>query len=495
MIWFRLLGALAAALPAMASPWILTYSECASNWQAVAAEIVDKEIESQTSSWEVIVDGRGASTVHLDFHGLPGAQVLTVSAAAGQVTNNTPAMPRITITPPGPQTTFTISGIPISTDAAPIWATVAIERASPFVIGSERGAISITQSGADIVYSRFYAGFRFRECEPFGATGSHDSISFLGSKPSGPTVAVVDGSFGVAQPRGCRQDDAFKITPAAASAPSAIAISNYAPDPNCPSEIALFSWKTAPAFVPHPQWTPGPDLVGVTLHKSVVVPVKFWVLSKAQSDLHSQLLLISRAVVANRLFKESLAGITFKWAFGTVSSGEFALAAQCINSGCTLGPQNGPTPCPYSRWKETPWYDDKALNVYLVDQGSNTTCDDRQVIYLHTPRSITLAHEVGHAFGLTPHDQGGHADYYDDPVDPDRYSFGNDNLMWGLSGVPGGREKLTLGQVFRMHTHSVSALHLLKNPGGGIVRYCHPRDRSPACPSLTLDVTGKIPIP
>ena len=60
----------------------------------------------------------------------------------------------------------------------------------------------------------------------------------------------------------------------------------------------------------------------------------------------------------------------------------------------------------------------------------------------------TLAHEIGHAFGLRPANSGGHTNGV--------AGFGDNNIMWG--GGPPTRNVFSLGQAFRMNTHTETTM-------------------------------------
>ena len=99
-----------------------------------------------------------------------------------------------------------------------------------------------------------------------------------------------------------------------------------------------------------------------------------------------------------------------------------------------------------------------------------------------TANIASLTHEIGHAFGLRPADSGGHTNALP--------GFGSNNIMQG-GGLP-TRDHFSLGQAFRMNTHSdaFGGTMLIQNglrPGPG--RTCLPLTTNSMCPALNLDWT------
>jgi hypothetical protein len=146
-----------------------------------------------------------------------------------------------------------------------------------------------------------------------------------------------------------------------------------------------------------------------------------------------------------------------------------------------------------------PYYTPKTLNVYYVGKpfaGRNcaikrvpTICTssatafapgDANINFIGTLHSsTTLAHEIGHAYGLRPAICGGH-------TKPPK--FGPDNIM--AAGGGDERVSLTLGQVFRMHSHMDAwggSMLIHNNIPSAPARLCAPNVIGPACPALEVD--------
>jgi hypothetical protein len=154
--------------------------------------------------------------------------------------------------------------------------------------------------------------------------------------------------------------------------------------------------------------------------------------------------------------------------------------------------------------RRSAWYSPHTLNIYYVKNitippemaspGLQDTpglnCDhfgdgdikgDANITFIGGSANLaSLAHEIGHAFGLRPGNQGGHTNSLK--------GFGPDNVMWG-GGSP-TRSHFSLGQAFRMNTQSDEwgGTMLIANglrPGPG--RACPPLRTSDICPPLALD--------
>ena len=92
----------------------------------------------------------------------------------------------------------------------------------------------------------------------------------------------------------------------------------------------------------------------------------------------------------------------------------------------------------------------------------------------------TLAHEIGHAFGLRPGDQGGHTN--------NLQGFDENNVMWG--GGSQARSHFSLGQAFRMNTQADEwggTMLIANGLRPGPRRACPPQTTSDICPPLALD--------
>jgi hypothetical protein len=237
------------------------------------------------------------------------------------------------------------------------------------------------------------------------------------------------------------------------------------------------------------------DKIG-PLQPPIVVPMTVWI-ARPKTEA------IARDEVnnANLLYKRNKVGIQFDPQYKAVWQDEKAVAA--IDAGIKLIPQQSledKKECtPAIAELQNKYYIRDRLNVYYVGQafkGRNcaikqtpTNCKDfssypevdGNITYVGSGANLsTLAHELGHAFGLRPADCGGHD------------NFNSYSIMYQYRFITSDR--FTLGQVFRMNTH--------KDKWGGTMllrnklrfdpeRECRPNDRSGKCPALGLDWDGK----
>ncbi|HEY8508090.1 MAG TPA: hypothetical protein VIL32_07030 [Steroidobacteraceae bacterium] len=112
-----------------------------------------------------------------------------------------------------------------------------------------------------------------------------------------------------------------------------------------------------------------------------------------------------------------------------------------------------------------------ALNVYYVRETGprGLWCEPDTILINWNAYDTTLAHEFGHALGLshTEHIRGMH----------------EDNLMNGS----GAMRTLTIGQVFRANFSSRSIVNRLGLRSGPVVE-CADEAAGEGCPALTLDL-------
>lgn len=266
------------------------------------------------------------------------------------------------------------------------------------------------------------------------------------------------------------------------------------PTTTCNSEIAIFSKKHAMKWEPAVPWTDNlGDVHTVTLDPLIDVPVHIWVVDDATAAIAQQ-----HIEKARDLYLENMVGVRFvpnirklsdvstdPNAFQIVKNGIDAWGSECL----ALDPI-----------KATAFYTPKTLNVYYVDRGftgkncaikptpgvcsTNTTTyppGDANMTYLGTIATpTTLAHEIGHAYGLRPAKCNGHTEGVP--------GFGAGNIMWTGSSVE--RVSFTPGQVFRMNTHTDvwgGTMLIPNNIPARIPRPCMPNAPvSDVCPALNL---------
>lgn len=243
---------------------------------------------------------------------------------------------------------------------------------------------------------------------------------------------------------------------------------------DCPNEVAVFSTDD-PMITTQPGWTPGQQTATITLNLSsgtgpIEIPVMVWIhpgLVTTYADTAS--ISTSDALViwknrllwevdqATRYFNGSATGITFDPIFisddpnlmvpaATAAVGDNCAPPTALVTGAVPG-----------------LYTNGALNIYVVEaipgnyNGRNCRENGFQnVMYIsETLRSATtIAHELGHAFGL---DEAGHTK--GQPYQNSSYE--SDNIM-----IPGEvdpdnpeRDTLTLGQAYRINVDHDSWLN------------------------------------
>ncbi|MCC7484944.1 MAG: hypothetical protein IT529_08110 [Burkholderiales bacterium] len=326
---------------------------------------------------------------------------------------------------------------------------------------------------------------------PACAAGQQDKLVINGVSP-GSTVVVMMDARTDATASGCR-NDLILISAGETS------LGNLREPKGCNSEIAIFSRDHAMVLTANKDWwtdKPG-DTVTVDLLPRIRVPVSVWV-----QDDNARLWATMHMTVVETLYRENRVGVEFVASIRNLSEVTTdPRAGQIIENG--IVPVAGGHACRnLEEIQKQPFYTPRTLNVYYVNQligGRNCAilesapnCQsagsflrgDGNITFvsgLGSSSHTVLAHEFGHAFGLRPAACGGHVDVF-----PER--FGPDNIMWKEGGLE--RTRLTLGQVFRMHTHrdQWGGTMLIENglrPGPG--RTCPPHLEGYTCPGLDLD--------
>jgi hypothetical protein len=266
------------------------------------------------------------------------------------------------------------------------------------------------------------------------------------------------------------------------------------PTAACNSEIAIFSKKHAMKWETAVPWTDNTgDVRTAVLDPLIKADVHIWVADDATRAIAQQHIEIARG-----LFIDNMVGVEFVPTIRKLSDvpGAPANAFQIVKNGIepvsldclALGPI-----------QSSVFYTAKTLNVYYVDIGftgkncaikqSPSICTssatayppgDANITFLgSTATSTTLAHELGHAYGLRPRGCKGHTEGVP--------GFGPDNIMWAGGGDE--RTTFTLGQVFRMNTHSDDwggSMLIPNNLPARIPRRCAPNVVSELCPALEV---------
>jgi len=283
----------------------------------------------------------------------------------------------------------------------------------------------------------------------------------------GDNVVVMMDSRTAAGGPGCTDDEVLRSTGASTFA-------NILAASGCNAEIAVFATNNAMNFdTPVKTWTDSTsDIHTSSLQPIINMPVSVWIANNAAA-----VQAVNDVANANLLYGQNKIGVQFTATYNNVSGNPNAVAT-IGNASCGA----------VAAIQGSAFYTANALNIYYVNgafTGENCArtvpVGDGNVSYLGTLANLaSLAHEIGHAFGLRPAGQGGHTNGL--------AGFGNNNIMWG--GGPATRDAFTLGQAFRMNTHTdgwggTMLINDGLRPGPG--RACPPLTTSSICPALALD--------
>jgi hypothetical protein len=267
----------------------------------------------------------------------------------------------------------------------------------------------------------------------------------------------------------------------------------------CRSEVAVFSKTHAMKWQPL-NWTDRPgDVRTIKLDPLIDAALNIWVTTDAQKAAAED-----HARRAQDVFMENRVGVRLVWKVRKLSEvpGAPSNASQIVHDGLSddqFADCNGLAPI-----RAQPFYVPKTLNVYYVDRpqlaGRNCAIKvvpldpdhcftsaaedfvraDANITFIgNIADPTTLAHELGHAYGLRPISCGGHTTGTDFPS--------NVMIPDDDPNSTADRVKFTLGQVFRMNTH--------KDDWGGtmlipdsipsrVPRRCFPNQSGAACPRL-----------
>lgn len=284
------------------------------------------------------------------------------------------------------------------------------------------------------------------------------------------------------------------------ASPLVIPLGNLFASDACNSEIVVFSEKHK-MHIEKVQWTDSSgDVRVIQLEPRIKVPVNLWTVNdeheeQARADL----------ALAQKLYTENRVGVEFTPVFRRVSPRLTAYIADRKCGAVSTVREQGESYIPGE------------LNVYYVEgytgadrSSSGRNCAiERTLLACPPPEQwtkiprvdgnftivtagpttppFTLAHELGHAFGLRPSACHGHVDNLRLPSG--RLAFHLENIMHPGPFEAGKRKILTLGQVFRMNTQ--------QDPWGGTMlianglrpiedgRKCPPNAWTDQCPLLS----------
>lgn len=444
--------------------------------------------------WRINLDAKIMTNAELRFEGLGAAELqkLQIRGAAKRDGE------RIVLRPGRTR----ISGLPYKPDAAP---AVGLLRASAPAQSAKRASSMFRSGGApsmteQVMVQQFLGPFLvnsfnwrilIRPCiEPARARPKalEDKLRISGIDAGDEVVVMLDGRTSA----GCRDGGTSSVPEWVVTSTGETPLGNVLSPEGCNSEVAVFSKKHAMKWEKAVStWTNSTGDVHTTpLDPLVEAAVHIWVADDVTADLARTHIENARALyLANRvgvkfvdkIRKFSEVADSPPNPMEIISAGVDDEGIDCL----ALGPIQGST-----------LYVSNTLNVYYVNKGFKgrncaikyppTACPanpsmypraDGNITFMGTwANSTTLAHEIGHAYGLRPAYCGGH-------------TTGYDNLMRDTGDTE--RATFTLGQVFRMNTHT--------DPWGGtmlipnnlsatrVARSCPPDAPSTAtCPSLML---------
>jgi len=338
-------------------------------------------------------------------------------------------------------------------------------RAGDADAGSVKNRISVRQlQGAFTVntYSSRYFTSPCRSSVPVELPAELQDLIRV-QNAAGDNVVVMLDARGAA----CRNDRVLRTT-------NEVSVGNMRAAAGCNSEIATFSANNAMLFqTPVATWTNNlGDLHVAPMQPIINVPVTVWIANGAAAAQA-----VNDIANANLLYSQNKIGVQFTATINNVSGNNAAVNTIGTVSCGAVGPILA-----------SAFFTPNVLNIYYVNgpfNGQNCArtvpVGNGNINYIGTTANLaTLAHEIGHAFGLRPAGAGGHT--------LGLPGFGNNNIM--TQGGSPARNLFSLGQAFRMNTHSdvFGGTMLIQNglrPGPG--RACPPLTTSNICPALRLD--------
>jgi len=324
---------------------------------------------------------------------------------------------------------------------------------------------------------------------------ANDRLRIQNIAGGGDVVVVVDSRALRGTTWWCRNDEVRQIRPSAADPTTAeLTLRDAAiAASSCNSEIVVFTEGNA-MHLSSLDWTDGNDVRTITMKPIIDVPVIVWIASAAGTAERNAK---DGVKTATEIYRKNKVGVQFVATPNNVSSN--ATAVETIGESCdSIGKIRG-----------SAWHRPNTLNIYYVDRVvappalgggfiAGLNCDrfgdgvikgDANIIFVAHRTDFdlaTVAHEIGHAFGLRPgtldgKEAGGHTGGLK--------GMPRNNVMCNRDCSP-PRNHFSLGQAFRMNTQADEwgGTMLIANglrPGPG--RACPPLTTSDICPPLTLD--------
>ena len=289
---------------------------------------------------------------------------------------------------------------------------------------------------------------------------SQDKLMIEGIAPGDEVVVMVFGrtSAGCLSGKSSPAQTTFSTT-------GEVLLGNMLSKGNCVSKVAVFSRNHAMKWQSL-NWTDRPgDVRTIKLDPLIDAALNIWVTTDAQKAAAED-----HAQRAQDFFIQNRVGVRLVWKVRKLSEvpGAPGNAAQIVHDGLSdaeFADCNGLAPI-----RAQPFYIAKTLNVYYVDMpqlaGRNCAIKvvpldpekcftspeqdfvraDANITFIgNSADPTTLAHELGHAYGLRPISCGGHTHGSDFPS--------NIMIPDDDPNSTADRTKFTLGQVFRMNTH------------------------------------------
>lgn len=449
-------------------------------WDCWPAEALPSQLD-----WDIRFEGSAFESLELEFRDspppLPGLGLVGVEMTEKG----------FLVRPPGGR----ITHLPMMFDGGDplLW-----PRLTPYdgeaegVDAPSEGTLVIDQMHGAQIVSSWRLAYTIEPCLPPSA--GLDAVQLItpdpSTRPSDHPVVLAD----LPSSAGCRDDATAENYSPIPGDQVPIGQASPPPSPPCPSEVAVLSKNHALSFEPgvNPPWTNGGEVHPVTLQPTISVDVSVWLVrtgaNTCSSSTEEPTCWSGDFSYVNSLLTDNRVGVLLA-GFATDLSGD-STAVSTIGSACDK----------VASIQSSSWYTPGRLNVYYVsgvaggDGGTGLQCSDApragpNIIFIGSAASAsTLAHEIGHAYGLRPTGSGGHTNLFNPP------QFSSSNIMWAGGGS--GRDYFSLGQVFRMNVHPSSMLNVNCEPPWSTdpadcerrapTRYCEPSQVDQSCPPLSL---------
>lgn len=444
----------------------------------------------------VHIDASIVTSAELTFEGISASNLGRLSVSgAGRLDNDRfllrEGTTRITGILAGDRNAVAILRPVIRRDAAKRLRTTGAEP----TVASVTDQITVQQFRGPFVVNRFDWEFWIERCKIHTKppTVQWDKLRITGLASGDDAVVMMDGRMST----GCQDGGLGTTSEQVFTSTGETTHPNIlSPATGCNSELAIFSKNKAMKWEINVPWSDSAGEIRTVALDPVIEPeVHIWVMNDAAlatAQLHFD--------KARELYRDNRVGVLFKpnirklpdaTAMQIVRNSVHPVSWDCLD----LGPIKN-TLDPITN--QPAFYTPKTLNIYYVDTavgGKNCaikttpggcTYDtsahqpgDANITFLGTVASLTtLAHEIGHAYGLRPAACKGHLDSIPD------------NIMCS-GGYCSNRSKLTLGQVFRMNTYADEGwggtMLIHNNLSSRTGRLCKPNDLHTAtCPALEL---------